>query len=205
MSSCADVLSSHALEGLTRCEFARQFCDADEGILHYSSTYYCADGDFGRALFVAFLAAWLSLLFLLLGSTADDYFSPSLEQFTEKLGLPPRFAGVTLLALGNGAPDVSSTVAAINSGKDGYLLSLGALTGAGVFVGTVVAGSVMVAAGGVCSSSIEESLSRSDFLSWMAVFPDLRRLFALLSFGGCQCGDASAIDRCALLLVCVPC
>jgi hypothetical protein len=39
---------------------------------------------------------------------------------------------VTLLALGNGAPDVSSTVAAINSGSDGYQLSLGALTGAGV-------------------------------------------------------------------------
>ena len=41
-------------------------------------------------------------------------------------------AGATLMALGNGAPDVSSTVAAINSSSDGYQLSLGALTGAGV-------------------------------------------------------------------------
>ena len=40
-------------------------------------------------------------------------------QFSTKLGLPPRFAGVTLLALGNGAPDVSSTIASINQGGDG--------------------------------------------------------------------------------------
>lgn len=80
---------------------------------------------------------------------ADDYFSPALEQFSVKLGLPPRFAGVTLLALGNGAPDVSSTIASITAGGDGYLLSLGALTGAGMFVGTVVAGSVILAVGGV--------------------------------------------------------
>lgn len=63
--------------------------------------------------------------------------------------MPPRFAGVTLLALGNGAPDVSSTIASITAGGDGYLLSLGALTGAGMFVGTVVAGSVILAVGGV--------------------------------------------------------
>jgi len=56
---------------------------------------------------------------------------------------------VTLLALGNGAPDVSATISAINKGGDGYLMSLGALTGAGMFVGTVVAGSVMVEAKGV--------------------------------------------------------
>ena len=76
-------------------------------------------------------------------------FSPALEQFSTKLGLPPRFAGVTLLALGNGAPDVSATISAIRQGGTGYQLSLGALTGAGMFVGTVVAGVVMLIAGGV--------------------------------------------------------
>ena len=57
----------------------------------------------------------LTLLFRLLGSTAEEYFSPSLEMFSVKLGLPPRFAGVTLLALGNGAADVIATMNAIPS------------------------------------------------------------------------------------------
>jgi hypothetical protein len=85
MSTCADILSSHSLEGMSRCAFAKAFCDGDEGLLHYSSTYYCADNDGAKAMFLLSLLGWLALLFLLLGSTADDFFSPSLEQFTEKV------------------------------------------------------------------------------------------------------------------------
>jgi sodium/potassium/calcium exchanger 6 len=86
----------------------------------------------------------------MLGSTAEDFFSPSLEMFSMKMGLPPRFAGVTLLALGNGAADVSATISAITQNpEDGYQMSLGALTGAGMFVGTMVAGIVIVTADGV--------------------------------------------------------
>lgn len=97
-----------------------------------------------------FLLLGLTLLFRLLGSTADEYFSPSLEMFSVKLGLPPRFAGVTLLALGNGAADVSATINAIASDpENGYLMSLGALTGAAMFITTVVVGAVVVANGGV--------------------------------------------------------
>ena len=86
----------------------------------------------------------------MLGSTAEDFFSPSLEMFSVRMGLPPRFAGVTLLALGNGAADVSATVSAIVQNPErGYEMSLGALTGAGMFVGTVVAGMVIVKSEGV--------------------------------------------------------
>jgi len=70
--------------------------------------------------------------------------------FSTQLGLPPRFAGVTLLALGNGASDVSATMNAIASDPEhGYKMSLGALTGGAMFVTTVVAGSVILAGGGV--------------------------------------------------------
>ena len=70
--------------------------------------------------------------------------------FSIKLGLPPRFAGVTLLALGNGAADVSATMNAIaNDPENGYKMSLGALTGAAMFITTVVAGSVILANDGV--------------------------------------------------------
>jgi sodium/potassium/calcium exchanger 6 len=92
----------------------------------------------------------LTLLFRLLGSSADEYFTPSLSMLSSELGLPPRFAGATLLALGNGACDVSATVAAISSdNKYGYQMSLGGLTGGGMFVSTVVAGCVILASGGV--------------------------------------------------------
>eukprot|EP00804_Cyclotella_cryptica_P003030 CCRYP_006035-RA/>CCRYP_006035-RA protein AED:0.08 eAED:0.10 QI:0/0.8/0.66/1/0.8/0.66/6/287/819 len=92
----------------------------------------------------------LTLLFRLLGSTADEYFSPSLEMFSTQMGLPPRFAGVTLLALGNGAADVSATINAIASDpENGYRMSLGALTGAAMFITTCIVGAVVVVNGGV--------------------------------------------------------
>ena len=76
--------------------------------------------------------------------------------FSLKLGLPPRFAGVTLLALGNGAADVSATINAIASDpENGYLMSLGALTGAAMFITTCIAGAVIVVNGGlVCRGAL---------------------------------------------------
>ena len=59
------------------------------------------------------LVIYLILLFRLLATTADSYFSPALESFSFEMGLPPRFAGATLLALGNGSPDLGSTINSI--------------------------------------------------------------------------------------------
>ncbi|KAJ8312707.1 hypothetical protein KUTeg_010080 [Tegillarca granosa] len=53
--------------------------------------------------------------------------------------------GVTFLAFGNGAPDIFSAIAAIGNAKNGDAgLAIGALFGAGVFVTTVVAGTIAV-------------------------------------------------------------
>ena len=102
-------------------------------------------------------ALLLVLLFRMLSSTAEDFFSPLLTQLSQELGLPPRFAGgaslcslhaavscadipaspqlignglcaVTFLALGNGAPDLSASIAAVRAGS--YHLALGSLLGA---------------------------------------------------------------------------
>lgn len=133
-----------------RCSYA-QTCNGGDGL--YISFVFCNDvmSTYQWCLLLSpLLLIWLVTLFRMLGTTAEDYFSPSLEMFSLKMGLPPRFAGVTLLALGNGAADVSATVSAfVMDPEKGYQMSLGALTGAGMFVGTVVAGMVIVTAEGV--------------------------------------------------------
>ena len=54
--------------------------------------------------------------------------------------LSQNIAGVTILAFGNGSPDIFSALAAVNQSRPE--LVLGALFGAGVFVTTAVAGAV---------------------------------------------------------------
>jgi sodium/potassium/calcium exchanger 6 len=60
--------------------------------------------------------ALLLLLFRCISRASDDYFSCILSQISQDLGLPPRLGGVTLLALGNGAPDLSACIAAVKTG-----------------------------------------------------------------------------------------
>lgn len=75
-----------------------------------------------------------------LGSTADQYLSPALEAISDKLSCSESLAGVTLLALGNGAPDVFSAIAASgDSDENGdIMLSVSALIGSAFFITTVV-------------------------------------------------------------------
>jgi len=155
--------------GVDRCEGVALYCDQD-GIVNWLEVYFC-DVRKGSphavaaktAVFWVGVALLLVMLFLALGSTAEDYFAPVLTQMCEGMGLPPRFAGVTFLALANGAPDVSATLAAIRQGGDGLYLSLGALTGAGMFVTTVAVALVIIAAGG---ASMKGALLR-DLLAYI--------------------------------------
>lgn len=62
-------------------------------------------------------AALLALLFRLIATAADGFFSLILSQISQDLGLPPRLGGVTLLALGNGAPDLSASIAAVKTSE----------------------------------------------------------------------------------------
>jgi len=132
------------------CNFAKT-CNDGEGV--WAPYIFCSSTLSTYAAFSVLsplVVMWMVILFRLLGSTAEDFFSCSLEMFSLKLGLPPRFAGVTLLALANGAADVSATMSAIISDEEnGYKLSLGALTGAAMLVGGVVSGVVVLVADGV--------------------------------------------------------
>ena len=62
-------------------------------------------------LALIFLIPWLIMLLSALGSTADLFLMPQLHFLSEFMRLSPDVAGVTLLAIGNGAPDVFSAIA----------------------------------------------------------------------------------------------
>ena len=79
--------------------------------------YYCWVSGAGVPFMFGAYIIWCCLLLYVLGTTADQYFAPALIQLSDWLGLRPRVAGVTLLALGNGAPDVFSVIAAYRAGQ----------------------------------------------------------------------------------------
>ncbi|KAK5400953.1 hypothetical protein LTR06_011075 [Exophiala xenobiotica] len=113
--------------------------DADDGIFSYLGLYYCRLAG-AKPFALMLILAWMVLLFLSLGIVAGDFFSVNLGSMARELNMSDTLAGVTLLALGNGAPDIFSTVAAMSrSSQD---LALGELLGAAAFITSVVAGSM---------------------------------------------------------------
>lgn len=82
-------------------------------------------------------------LFFVLGKTADYFFCPSLEVLSEALHMSPELAGLTLMALGNGAPDVSSVIAGV-VGSNSFQIAIGELFGSGLFVTSVIFGIVLI-------------------------------------------------------------
>lgn len=76
--------------------------------LYWRVSYY------GKLEFVDLVIQGFFLVIFMynLATTADSYLSPTLEQITLKFKLSESLAGVTLLAFGNGAPDVFSAISA---------------------------------------------------------------------------------------------
>lgn len=60
-----------------------------------------------------------------------------------QLNLPYNIAGVTFLAMGNGAPDVFATMASFGGAGD-VLIGIGCLLGASMFINTIAVGSVLI-------------------------------------------------------------
>lgn len=103
------------------------------------SLYYC-DLSNAQPLALLILVAWMIFLFSALGIVAGDFLAVNLGSIAQYLNISDTLAGVTFLALGNGAPDIFSTIAAMKESSNN--LALGELIGAAAFITGVVAGTM---------------------------------------------------------------
>uniref|UniRef100_A0A674N2A8 Solute carrier family 8 member B1 n=1 Tax=Takifugu rubripes TaxID=31033 RepID=A0A674N2A8_TAKRU len=123
-----------------RCAFVKKTpdCNMVDGFIDYLQVAFCLLPPNLTPLTITLCVSLLTIFphFLSLCS-----FCPNLSAISTCLHLSHNVAGVTFLALGNGAPDIFSAIAAFSHPNTAGL-AVGALFGAGIFVTTVVAGSV---------------------------------------------------------------
>ncbi|KAJ2132081.1 hypothetical protein GGF48_001166, partial [Coemansia sp. RSA 921] len=137
------------------CTFIREQCAGyGHGLINYVEQYYCVHTSRHSAM-LALLTLWLSLLFIWLGVSASEYFSPNISTLAKLLHLPESLAGVTLLALGNGAPDLSSTYSAVRAGS--AALAIGQIVGSAAFIVSVV----------VCATTLAVPVYKVSRLSYL--------------------------------------
>uniref|UniRef100_A0A8C9U3E9 Solute carrier family 8 member B1 n=1 Tax=Scleropages formosus TaxID=113540 RepID=A0A8C9U3E9_SCLFO len=124
------------LNGSQRCLFILNTpdCSQEDGFISYLRVAFCS---FPAHLFPLAIFLYVSRPV----PPRASCFCPNLSAISATLRLTHNVAGVTFLALGNGAPDVFSAVAAFSHPHTAGL-AIGALFGAGIFVTTVVAGGV---------------------------------------------------------------
>ncbi|XP_036382810.1 mitochondrial sodium/calcium exchanger protein isoform X1 [Megalops cyprinoides] len=126
-----------------RCAFVQSTpdCSQEDGFINYLHMAFCLFPPHLFPLAIFLFIVWLLFLFMALGVAASKFFCPNLSAISSILRLTHNVAGVTFLAFGNGAPDVFSAMVAFSRPHTAGL-AIGALFGAGIFVTTVVAGSV---------------------------------------------------------------
>lgn len=145
------------------CSFVKAIPECSSGtLIEYTHLFYCFFSGNPVVAYTA-LTFWLVSLFYMLGNTAADFFCCALQKLSNLLHLAPTVAGVTLLPLGNGAPDVFASIAAFIGAAGQGQVGLNSVLGGATFVSSVVAGSVSLAIAGAATVAPVQ-LDRSCFL-----------------------------------------
>ncbi|KAI8547913.1 hypothetical protein RHMOL_Rhmol07G0232100 [Rhododendron molle] len=136
--SCSSI---HQIPPSHRCSFSLLHCTTNTQLINYFSLHFCLLHQ-TPSLSVPSLSLIVLLQFYILVRTAQDHFSLTVTKISTHLNLTPSIGAVTLLALGNGAPDVFASVAAVRGGSP--RTGFGAILSAGTFVSALVVGFVAI-------------------------------------------------------------
>ncbi|VDM65758.1 unnamed protein product [Strongylus vulgaris] len=114
------------------CDYVNYHDDICEGggYLLWSQYVEC-QFDVGKRIGVITAGVvWMLMLFVMVSTTADDFFSPNVASIVAHLKISESIAGVTFMAFGNGAPDIFGSIASVlSSPKPKAGLALGELLG----------------------------------------------------------------------------
>eukprot|EP01013_Petalomonas_cantuscygni_P002447 TRINITY_DN12516_c0_g1_i1.p1 TRINITY_DN12516_c0_g1~~TRINITY_DN12516_c0_g1_i1.p1 ORF type:complete len:670 (+),score=110.92 TRINITY_DN12516_c0_g1_i1:144-2153(+) len=174
---CSAAFYNGGPEG--KCQVAEEHCASIMGpVLNWLVLPACAHG---LAQFIGWALFPLGFLVFLytLTHVADVFFCATLDCLGEMLHMPPNVVGVTLMAFGNGANDISAMLVSIAAQRGGAL-GLGDPLGGGVFASTVILAAVIV----VAPSEALRCVPRRPFLrDAMFYFFALPLLWAVLRDG----------------------
>ena len=122
-----------------KCNFVSQNCTYE--YFNFYSLHYCyMKGSIISTSIIDILI--LLLLFFILSSTSDIFLSTAITKIVENFKINQNIAATTLLAFGNGAPDVISSLVASGQ-EEGISFSISSLIGGGMFITSFVLGSVV--------------------------------------------------------------
>lgn len=127
--------------GINQCAFIQQTPDCEvESLIDYVSFIFCSFDQSDQWIAVVISIVWTLILFISLGVAATDFLCPALFMISKSLSMSQSVAGVTLIAFGNGSPDIFAAIAGMMAGRPE--LVIGALFGGACFVVMFVLGSI---------------------------------------------------------------
>ena len=141
-----DFLHDSSNSFKNKCEHVRNFCSGE--FFNLLSLHYCYIQNY------SFITLTISIFILLLcfsflSSTGNNYLANILGILSEKLHMSQNLAGLTLLALGNQAPDIAVAILAGGDANEGVEASLSSLLGGGFIVVGLVLSTVIFLGDGV--------------------------------------------------------
>ena len=137
MSECKfENIFEKGVSWADKCTAYSENCGELQNFINFFDLFICKMNG-SLLLMLPFAIILIYLIFKYICALVDEYIAASIEYMAAWLNMSEALAGVTLIALANGAGDVVTAIVASGS-TDGVAFNVGALFGAGLFVCTFV-------------------------------------------------------------------